>query len=59
LDRHPLHFSTAVYKSVKLGDKDHIVCWYKLKGAKSYRVIYGDLTIKDLPPEYLPLPVEP
>jgi len=46
-------------KSVKLGDKDHIVCWYKLKGAKSYRVIYGDLTIKDLPPEYLPLPVEP
>lgn len=46
-------------KGVKLGDKDHIVCWYKLKGASSYRVVYGDLTIKDLPPEALPLPVKP
>jgi hypothetical protein len=46
-------------KGVKLGDKDRIVCWYKLKGANSYRVIYGDLTVKDLPPEALPLSVEP
>jgi hypothetical protein len=46
-------------KGVKLGDKDHIVCWYKLKGATSYRVVYGDLTVKDLPPEALPLAVEP
>ncbi len=46
-------------KGVNLGDKDRIVCWYKLKGATSYRVVYGDLSVKDLPPEALPLPVEP
>lgn len=46
-------------KSVKFGDKDRIVCWYKLKGASSYRVVYGDLTVKDIAPEALPLPVEP
>ena len=46
-------------KGIRLGDQDHIVCWYKIKGAKSYRVIYGDLTVKDLPPEALPLPVKP
>ncbi len=46
-------------KGIRLGDKDRIVCWYKLKGAKSYRAVYGDLTVKDLPPEALPLPVEP
>ena len=44
---------------VKLGDKDRIVCWYKLNGAATYRVVYGDLTIKDTAPEDLPLPVEP
>jgi hypothetical protein len=46
-------------KGVKLGDKDRIVCWYKPKGASSYRVIYGDLTVKDIAPEALPLPVKP
>lgn len=46
-------------KGIKLGDKDHIVCWYKLKGARSYRVVYGDLSVNDLQPEALPLPVEP
>jgi hypothetical protein len=46
-------------KGVKLGDKDHIVCWYKPKGASSYRVIYGDLTVKDIAPEALPLPIKP
>ena len=38
-------------KGVKLGDKDRIVCWYKLKGAKdptTYRVLYGDLSVKDV-----------
>ena len=44
---------------VKLGDKDRIVCWYKLKGAATYRVVYGDLSIKDVAPDDLPLPVEP
>ena len=49
-------------KGIKLGDKDRMVCWYKLKEAKdprSYRVIYGDLSVKDVPPEALPLPVQP
>jgi hypothetical protein len=44
---------------VKLGDKDRIICWYKLQGAATYRVVYGDLSIKDMAPEDLPLPVEP
>jgi hypothetical protein len=45
-------------KGIKLGDKNQIVCWYKLKGAASYRVVYGDLSVKDLAPAALPLPVE-
>ncbi len=47
---------------VKLGNKEAIVCWYKLKDAKApttYRVVYGDLSIKDLRAEELPLPVDP
>jgi hypothetical protein len=38
------------------------VCWYKLKDAKdpkSYRVLYGDLSVKDDAPEGLPLGVQP
>ncbi len=46
-------------KGVKLGDKDRIVCWYKLKGSNTYRVVYGDLSVKDVAPEDLPLPVKP
>ncbi len=48
-------------KGVKLGDKGRIVCWYKLKGAKNpslYRAVYGDLSVKDVAPEDLPLRVE-
>jgi hypothetical protein len=51
-----------VGKGVKLGDKDAIVCWYKLKDAKNpntYRVVYGDLSVKDVAAEDLPLPVGP
>ena len=46
-------------KGVKLGHKDRIVCWYRLKGAKTYRAVYGDLSVKDVAPEDLPLEVEP
>ena len=49
-------------KGVKLGDKTAIVCWYKLKDAKypnTYRVVYGDLSVKDVAAKNLPLPVEP
>src|SRR5438309_1284033 len=44
---------------VKLGDKDRIVCWYKLKDAKTYRVVHGDLSVRDVQAEDLPLPVQP
>jgi hypothetical protein len=49
-------------KGVKLGEKDRIVCWYKLKNAKdanTYRVVYGDLSVKDVAAKDLPLPVGP
>jgi hypothetical protein len=45
-------------KGIKLGDKDRAICWYQPKGASQYRVIYGDLTVKDVPAEALPLPAE-
>jgi hypothetical protein len=48
-----------VGKGVKLGDKDRIVCWYKLKGANTYRAVYGDLSVKDVTPDALPLSVQP
>jgi len=44
-------------KGVKLGDKSQIVCWYRPKGSRTYRVVYGDLSIRDVAPEDLPLPV--
>lgn len=46
-------------KGVKLGDKGRIVCWYKLKDASGYRAVYGDLSVKAVLPEDLPLDVEP
>jgi hypothetical protein len=45
-------------KGVKLGDNSAIVCWYKPKGSSTYRVVYGDLSVKDVAPEDLPLKVE-
>jgi hypothetical protein len=44
-------------KEVKLGSGDRIVCWYKLKSTGTYRAVYGDLTVKDVEPKDLPLPV--
>jgi hypothetical protein len=46
-------------KGVRLGDGDRIVCWYRLKDSPMYRVVYGDLSARDVLPEDLPLPVEP
>ena len=46
-------------KGVTLGDADRLVCWYRLRGAETYRVVYGDLSVADVAPEELPLPVEP
>ncbi len=45
-------------KGVRLGDKDKIVCWYRPKNSRTYRVVYGDLNVEDVAPEGLPLPVE-
>lgn len=39
---------------VKLGDASKPVFWYQPKGSQTWRVIYGDLTVKDVAPENLP-----
>jgi len=41
-------------KGVKLGDANKAIFWYRPKDSQSYRVIYGDLSVKDVPPENLP-----
>lgn len=46
-------------KGVKLGDETAIVCWYKPKDSKTYRVVYGDLSVRDVTAEDLPLKAEP
>jgi hypothetical protein len=30
------------------------VCWYKPVGSQTYRVVYGDLSVRDVAPEDLP-----
>jgi hypothetical protein len=34
----------------KLGDAKKPICWWKSAGADTYRVVYGDLTVKDEKP---------
>lgn len=48
--------SEAYYagKGVKLGEADKAVFWYKPKNSKTYKVIYGDLSIKDVAEKDLP-----
>jgi len=41
-------------KGVKLGDAQTVIFWYQPKGSQTYRVIYGDLSVKDVAPENLP-----
>ena len=41
-------------KGVKLGDADTAIFWYKPEGSETYKVIYGDLSIKELAEENLP-----
>ena len=40
--------------SVKLGDADTAIFWYQPQGSQTYRVIYGDLSVKDVEAENLP-----
>ena len=39
---------------VKLGDASKAIFWYQPQGSATYRVIYGDLSVKDEAPEDLP-----
>ncbi len=39
---------------VKLGDASKAIFWYQPKGSSTYRVIYGDLSVKDVAPTDLP-----
>jgi hypothetical protein len=39
---------------VKLGDAKTAIFWYQPQGSDTYRVIYGDLSVKDVSPEDLP-----
>lgn len=39
---------------VKLGDASKPIFWYQPQGSQTYRVIYGDLSAKDVAPENLP-----
>ena len=42
-----------VGEDVKLGDVDTPVCWWRPPGSKTYRVIYGDLSVRDVEPNDL------
>jgi len=41
-------------EDVQLGDANTPVCWWKPPGSKTYRVVYGDLNIRDVEPGDLP-----
>jgi outer membrane lipoprotein-sorting protein len=41
-------------KDVKFGEADTPIFWYRPEGSETYRIIYGDLSIKDVAPENLP-----
>ena len=39
---------------VKVGEADKAIFWYLPEGSENWRVIYGDLSVKDITPENLP-----
>lgn len=41
-------------EGVKLGEADKAVFWYRPEGSQAYRVIYGDLSIKEMAEKGLP-----
>ena len=41
-------------ENVKHGDAETPIFWYQPEGSETYRVIYGDLSAKDVAPENLP-----
>jgi hypothetical protein len=44
-----------VGSGVKLGSATELVCWYRPKGASLYRAVYGDLQVRDVRLDELPL----
>jgi hypothetical protein len=50
-DLKPENDSHYAGKDVKLGTPDRPIFWYKPTGADKYRVIYADLSVKDLAPD--------
>lgn len=49
--RGPWHYAG---KGVKFGDASKAIFWYRPKDSQTYRVIYGDLSVKDVAEENLP-----
>ena len=47
---------TYAGKGVKLGDAETPIFWYRPQGAETYRVIYGDLSTREITRENLPVP---
>ncbi len=45
---------TYTGKGVKFGEADKAIFWYRPEGAEKYRVIYGDLSVKEVSKENLP-----
>lgn len=45
---------TYVGKGATFGDHDTAVFWYKPKDSDNYRVIYADLSVKEVTPDQLP-----
>jgi outer membrane lipoprotein-sorting protein len=41
-------------EDVQFGDATKAVCWYRPAGSDTYRVIYGDLSVRDVEPDDLP-----
>jgi len=41
-------------KDSTFGDSDMAIFWYRPEGSETYRVIYGDLSVRDVSPENLP-----
>jgi outer membrane lipoprotein-sorting protein len=43
-------------KGVKLGEAGKLLLWYRQKGKETYRAIFGDLHVADVPADQLPTP---
>jgi hypothetical protein len=39
---------------VKLGDRSKIIFWYRPEKADTYRAVFGDLHVADVPPDHPP-----